>query len=100
MPDEVKKITPHLRTATFVPGSFNEADNTVEATCATEAEVLQYSWEAGGLMREVLSMKTGEALIERMASANIIDNHNKYDSVRKTVLGVVDKVWTAGKELK
>lgn len=100
MPDEVKKISPHLRTATFIPGTFNEVDNTVEATCATEAEVLQYSWEEGGLIREVLSMKPGEAQIERMKSANILDNHNNSGSVTKTILGVVERAWTEGQEMR
>lgn len=89
MPD-TKKIQPLLRAASFIPSSFNEADNTIELVAATEAEVLVYNWEYGR-SHEILSMQAAHVRLDRLNSgANVLDNHNSYGSVRKEVLGVVE----------
>lgn len=98
MPEQVKKIQPRLRAAQFVENSFNEENYTIDVVAATDAEVLQIGWE--GLIREVLGMETSEVRLDRLnQGANIIDNHNRYGSVTKVVLGVVERAWIKGGQL-
>jgi len=98
MPEIKKQIQSHLRSAEFVPGSFNEENYTVDVVAATDAPVLQMSWD--GPVNEVLSMDASSVRMSRLnAGANVLDNHNKYSSVTTAVLGVVKRAWIAAGKL-
>lgn len=88
MPLQNQNIPPRLRAATVLTNSFNEQDNTIEVVAATDAKVLQASWD--GLMEEILSMDSSHVRMDRMnAGAPALDNHQKYGSIRDSVVGVV-----------
>ena len=88
MPDNQHNIPPRLRAASVLTNSFNEQENSIEVVAATDAEVLQVSWE--GLMKEVLSMTAGHVRMDRITNgAQALDNHQRYGSVRESVVGVI-----------
>lgn len=85
---EKKNIPPRLRAASVITNSYNEQDNTIEVIAATDSEVLQVSWD--GMLREVLSMDAAHVRMQRLLSgAPALDNHQRYGSVKDTVVGVV-----------
>jgi hypothetical protein len=90
MPETKKQIQPILRSAQFIPGTFNEEGFTIEAIAATEAEVISYSWDYGQV-REVLSMQTDHVRLQRLVGANVLNNHNRYGSVQDCVVGVIEE---------
>lgn len=94
-----RKISPLLRAATFVPDTFNAADNTIEVIAATEdMQVPRSTWD--GQYLEVLGMKSSEIRLDRLNSgANVLDNHDSYSSVREAVVGVIESAQLQGKKL-
>lgn len=99
MPEAVKKIQPITRSARFLPETFNESDNTIDLCAATEAEVLTYVW-GEGMVREILSMNPAHVRLDRLRTANVLDNHNRFDSVTKVIVGAVETADVSGTELK
>lgn len=97
MPENVKQIEPITRSAQFMPETYNAADNTIELIAATESEVLMHTWD--GLMREVLSCDAKMIRMDRMLTANLLDNHNRYDSVGECILGAVVEASVKDKQL-
>lgn len=95
-----KNIEKLVRAATFVPDSYNEADNTIEVVAATEEmKVMRNSWSVG-LFYEILGMQPDQVRLERLNSgANVLDNHDAYSSVREAVVGVIEKAWVDNGEL-
>ena len=88
MPNKNHNIPPRLRAAVISANSFNEKDTSIEVVAATDSEVLQVSWD--GIMSEVLSMEPAHVRMERfLAGAQALDNHQRYGSVRDSVVGVV-----------
>jgi hypothetical protein len=98
MPETKKQIQPIIRSAQFLPETFNEADNTIELCAATEAEVLTMTWD--GMVREVLSMDVPHVRLDRLRTANVLDNHNRWGSVGETILGIVSEANVVNGELK
>lgn len=98
MPDQTRQIEPISRSAQFVPETYNATDNTIELIGATESEVLMNLWPEG-LIREVLSCKEKDVRMERLLSANLLDNHNRYDSVGECILGAVVEASVKNKQL-
>lgn len=97
MPDQIKQIAPITRSAQFVPSSYNAADNTIELIAATEAEVLMNTWD--GLMREVLACDPKMIRMERLLTANLLDNHDRYSSVGECILGAVVEASVKNKQV-
>ncbi|MGZ5302517.1 MAG: prohead protease/major capsid protein fusion protein [Bacteroidia bacterium] len=86
-----------MRSAQFLPDTFNADDNTIELIAATESEVMQRTWE--GWVREVLSHENSHVRLQRLAGANVLDNHNSYGSVSKVVLGVIESAYIKDRQL-
>lgn len=96
---EKKNIAPLLRSAAFEPSSFNEADGTVELVAATDTPILQRTWD--GLVNEKLLMDPSNVRMDRLnAGASVLDNHDRYSSVQKSVVGVVQRAWLADGKLR
>ena len=90
---EVKKTVQVNRQNTrakFDLNSFNEEDRTIDVVFATETPVRSYDWSIGDFI-EVLSCDPAHVDMSRMNSgAPVLDNHDKYSSTRKAVVGVVE----------
>lgn len=99
MPEEKKQIPQRLRAAKFLPDTFNADDNTIDVVAATDTPVMQVGWD--GLYTETLLMQPENVRLERLNNgANVLDNHQRYGSVRDIVLGVVQKAWVDGSKLR
>lgn len=99
MPNTKHKIQSFQRAASFIPSTYNEAENTIELIAATEAEVPSYNWDYGRV-REVLVMKSDNVRMDRLQNgAQLLDNHSMYGSVRRDVLGVVEEARLDNKQL-
>lgn len=97
MPETTRQIEPISRSAQFLPETYNATDNTIELIAATESEVLMNTWD--GLIREVLSCNEKEIRMARLLTANLLDNHNRYDSVGECILGAVVETSVKNKQL-
>lgn len=75
--------------AAFQPSTLNVDERTVEVVFATETPVRKMTWD--GPVMEVLGMGDGEVDMTRMQNgASVLDNHNRWGSVRDNVIGVVE----------
>jgi len=92
-----KVINPFQMRAAFEPATFSESDRTVEIVVSTDKPVLMQDWD--GPFNEILSMKPEHVRMERINNgAPLLNTHNRYDL--NSVLGVIEKAWLAGKELR
>lgn len=80
--------------AAVEPSSYNEEKNTFDVTFTTSAPVQRYDWERDRYYDEVLSFDPGHVKLERLNnSAPVLDNHNRFDGVTRSVIGVVERAW-------
>ena len=77
-------------------GTFKRDARTVECVFASETPVSRMSWD--GPVKEILDFSPSSVRMDRFNNgANLLDNHNKYGSVRD-VLGVIEKAWISGRK--
>lgn len=91
------KVGAQSTRAQFVPSSFNEADNTIDVTFATDTPVLRYSWD--GPFYEVLDMG-GHQTNRSAGSLPVLNNHDRYSGVTGVIgraenIRLVNGEWVA-----
>jgi len=93
--DKIIKVNKRSTRAKVDASTFNREARTVEVTFATPTPVRTYYYEIGDYM-EVLSCDPAHVNLTRLKNgAPVLDNHDKYGSVRKSVVGVVEDAWIA-----
>jgi len=91
--DKIIKVNKRSTRAKVDVSTFNREARTVEVTFATPTPVRTYYYEIGDYM-EVLSCDPSHVNLTRLKNgAPVLDNHDKYGSVRKSVVGVVEDAW-------
>ena len=90
MSNKKEKFPKFLIRANVVPDSVNEEERTIEVQFGTEQLVKRYHWSRGWYM-EQLSFNPSHVDMKRLesGSAQFLDNHNYWGSVRGSVLGVI-----------
>jgi hypothetical protein len=81
------KIGPLSRRGLFNPDTFNDEDKSIEIVFATENPVEMYNYQLG-TFKEILSMDPSHIRLKRFQRGiSLLDNHDRYGSVKKVVLG-------------
>lgn len=95
-----KELPAQQRDASFRPGTFNEADNTVEIVISAGARVRRTDWWSGNRYDEELVVSAESVDLSRVeaGAVQVLDNHRVYGGV-ESVLGVVTKAWFEGDQL-
>lgn len=102
MTKQIKTQKYNIR-ASFLPDTINEEERTIEVTFATDAPYQRYIWGDRGpeLVNEILAFGKNNVRMERLnSSAPLLDNHNRYGSIKSNVLGVVERAWLLNNEGK
>jgi len=89
---EIKTVSVNKQNtrAKFDLNSFNEESRTIDVVFATETPVRSSDWSIGEFI-EILSCDPSHVDLSRMNSgAPVLDNHDRYSSTRKAVVGVVE----------
>lgn len=91
---EVRDMPQQLREMQLVPGSFNEADNTVEVVWTTGARVRRYDFWNDTPYEEELAVTPEAVDMSRFeaGSVQVLDGHRQWGGVR-AVMGIVTKAW-------
>lgn len=96
------KVESFYTRASFDAASFNEESRTVDVVFATETtDVRRYDWNNSTYFIEQLVCDPSSVRLDRLNSgAPLLDNHDSYSSVAKSVLGKVEpgSAKLAGKE--
>lgn len=80
--------------ALFKIDSFDDKTNTVTITMTTENPVRMFNWELGYFM-EILNCDKASIKANRLNNGlPVLDNHNRYESVKDTQVGIVES-WEA-----
>lgn len=89
-----KDLPTQQREAAFKPGSFNEADNTVEVVISAGARVRRHDFWTGTRYDEELVIDADAVDLSRIeqGTCHVLDNHAIYGGV-DAVLGVVTRAW-------
>lgn len=91
MPSEKGQFPTFGIRAAIQPNTINKSERTVEVVFGTDALVRRRTWD--GVVYEQLSFDPGHVRMDRLNSgAPLLDNHNRWGSVRNQ-LGSVDKAW-------
>lgn len=81
--------------AAFDPTTYNAEAGTIDIVWSTGMKYLRNGWD--GKYYEELSMDEMHVRLDRLnAGANLIDNHKTYESVKDSVIGVIERAWIEG----
>lgn len=83
------KIDQFRTRAEIQPVTMDEEKRTVEVVFATSTPVRRYDYSSGQPFDEVLDFAPGSMRMERMLSAPVLDDHNRWSGVRGQ-LGIVE----------
>jgi len=99
-PDQARRDLPlQQREAQIVPGTFNEADNTVDVVWTAGARVRRYDWWAERPYEEELVVSEEAVDMSRFeaGAVQVLDNHRSYGGV-EAILGIATRGWLDGAE--
>lgn len=84
------------REASLVPGSFNEADNTVDVVFSTGARGLRYDWATDQYYEEELEISEAAIDMARFEAGvvQVLDTHSSYRLA--SILGIASRGWVDG----
>lgn len=84
------------REAAIVPGSFNEADNTVNVVFSTGARGLRYDWRSDSVYEEELDISPAAIDMARIDAGvcQVLNSHNSWDL--SNVMGNTVRGWVEG----
>jgi hypothetical protein len=96
---DTRDMPVQLREAQLVPGTFNEADNTVEIVWTTGARVRRYDYWNDTPYEEELAVSEEAADMSRFDAGvvQVIDSHRVYGGV-SVIMGIATRGWIANGE--
>lgn len=88
------------REASLVPGSFSEADNTVDVVFSTGARGLRYDWSTDQYYEEELEISDAAIDMARFEAGvvQVLDSHSSYRLA--SILGIATRGWVDGGEAR
>lgn len=92
--EQTREMPVQLRAAELVPGTFNEADNTVEVVWTTGARVRRYDWWNDTPYEEELVVDEESVDMSRFeaGAVQVLDGHRAWGGVA-SILGVATRGW-------
>lgn len=91
---QTRELPVQLRAAELVPGTFNEADNTVEVVWTTGARVRRYDWWNDTAYEEELVVDDSSVDMSRFeaGAVPVLDGHRAYGGVA-SIMGIATRGW-------
>jgi len=91
---QTREMPVQLRAAELVPGTFNEADNTVEVVWTTGARVRRYDWWNDTFYEEELVVEADSIDMSRFeaGAVQVLDGHRAWGGVA-SILGIATRGW-------